>query len=82
MDYLEFIQDKHLRVAPCGLDVDELSDGLFDYQHAVVKWALKKGRKFIGAELKESYWKQAVANLQSVQHEQENNLFTSLEVNA
>ena len=25
--------------------------------------ALKKGRKFIGAELKESYWKQAVANL-------------------
>ena len=31
--------------------------------------ALKMGRKFIGAELKPSYWKQAVANLQVAERE-------------
>jgi superfamily II DNA or RNA helicase len=47
MEYQQFIKDKHIRVAPCGMDVDDIADGLFDYQHAVVRWALKKGRAAI-----------------------------------
>jgi DNA modification methylase len=31
--------------------------------------AVKMGRKFIGAELKPSYWKQAVANLKQAERE-------------
>lgn len=42
--YEEFIDTKSLKVNPCGIDVDVLPDCLFDYQKAVVKWALKKGR--------------------------------------
>ncbi|MBU6253501.1 MAG: site-specific DNA-methyltransferase [Alphaproteobacteria bacterium] len=30
--------------------------------------ALKLGRKFIGTELKESYWRQAVKNMQGIEH--------------
>lgn len=37
--------------------------------------ALQNGRKFLGAELKESYWKQANANLKSV--ESQNELFAA-----
>lgn len=40
--------------------------------------ALKSGRKFIGCELKESYWKQAVANLRAAEIKQED-LFTKHE---
>lgn len=44
MDYKDFIQNKSLKVNPCGIDAGDLPDCLFDYQKAVVKWALKKGR--------------------------------------
>jgi hypothetical protein len=37
--------------------------------------ALQEGRKFIGAELKPSYWRQAVKNLQSVANPSQQNLF-------
>ena len=36
--------------------------------------ALKMNRRFIGIELKEAYWKQAVANLKSVEREKANDL--------
>lgn len=37
--------------------------------------AVKEGRKFIGVELKQSYWKQAVANLKAAESEAERDLF-------
>jgi DNA modification methylase len=37
--------------------------------------ALEKGRRFIGAELKESYFRQAVANLQTTENAQQASLF-------
>lgn len=40
--------------------------------------AVKMGRRFIGCELKESYWKQTVANLKAAEVTQEN-LFTAAE---
>jgi superfamily II DNA or RNA helicase len=66
MEYKDFIKEKHIRVAPCGMDVDNLADGLFDYQHAVVRWALKKGRAAIfggtgtGKTFMELAWADAV----------------------
>lgn len=39
--------------------------------------AVKLGRKFIGVELKESYWKQACANLRRAESEIEGGLFTA-----
>jgi DNA modification methylase len=49
MQYAEFIETKSLKVTPCGIDALTLPDCLFDYQKAVVKWALKKGRAAIFA---------------------------------
>lgn len=37
--------------------------------------SVKMGRKFIGAELKESYWKQAVANLRAAEQKEAGYLF-------
>lgn len=48
-NYAEFIEAKSLKVLPCGIDAGSLPDCLFDYQKAVVKWALKKGRAAIFA---------------------------------
>jgi hypothetical protein len=38
------------------------------------------GRKFIGAELKESYWKQAVLNLENARAKQSESIFDFAEV--
>lgn len=40
--------------------------------------SLKMGRKFVGAELKESYWKQAAANLRSAENAEHGSLFNGL----
>jgi len=37
--------------------------------------AIRSGRKFVGAELKQSYWKQAVANLRAAEMESGRDLF-------
>lgn len=64
--YKEFISTKSLHVNPCGIDVETLPDCLFDYQAAVVKWALKKGRAAIfagtglGKTLMELAWANAI----------------------
>jgi hypothetical protein len=42
--------------------------------------ALQMGRKFIGAELKESYWKQAVLNLENARAKQSESIFDFAEV--
>jgi hypothetical protein len=45
-DYARFIDGKHATAPPTGFDVaeDDLPDSLFDWQKAVVRWALRKGR--------------------------------------
>lgn len=47
--YDEFISKKSINTPACGIDVQSLPDYIFDYQKAVVKWALKKGRSAIFA---------------------------------
>lgn len=42
--------------------------------------SLKMGRRFIGIELKESYWKQAVNNLRAVSGHKQFDLFSGLEI--
>ena len=36
---------------------------LFDFQKALIEWSVRMGRRGIGAELKESYFRQAVKNV-------------------
>ena len=42
--------------------------------------AVKMGRRFVGAELKESYWKQAVANLRAAERSETGSLFNEGEI--
>lgn len=52
MEYFDFLNEKTLRFTPSGFDVkiSELTDCLFDYQKALVAWALKKGKSAIFAD--------------------------------
>lgn len=50
MSYADFISSKLSRVPPTGLsDVSAimLAPGLFDFQDAIVRWALRRGRAAI-----------------------------------
>lgn len=49
MDYNEFLQSKVKKSQPCGFDPGELNEYLFDFQRAIVRWAIKKGRAAIFA---------------------------------
>jgi hypothetical protein len=42
--YESFIAGKAKRFIPCGFDVDSVNPQLFDFQQAIVKWGLRKGR--------------------------------------
>lgn len=46
MDYIDFLKSKQVTVTASGFDVDisELNSALFDWQKAIVKLALKKGK--------------------------------------
>lgn len=46
MDYIDFLKSKQVTVMPSGFDVEvsELNSALFDWQKAIVKLALKKGK--------------------------------------
>lgn len=49
-DYANFIKQKRNVEIPTGLlSIGELPSELFDYQHAIVSWALKRGRAAIFA---------------------------------
>lgn len=64
--YEQFLAKKAIVDAPSGIDNPRgISKSLFEWQQPIVKWALQRGmeRNFIGFELKESYYKQACANL-------------------
>jgi len=44
MDYKDFLSTKIKKAQPCGFDPGELNEHLFDFQRAIVRWAIKKGR--------------------------------------
>lgn len=51
-DYQDFLQSKRIVAEPCGFDAMDcqLSDKLFPFQRAIVKWALRRGRAAIFAD--------------------------------
>lgn len=42
--YEEFVESKNYTIEPSGFVTDEINPYLFDYQKAIVKWALRKGK--------------------------------------
>lgn len=46
MNYEEFLKSKEYSYKNTGFDIsiEELNPNMFDFQKAIVKWALKKGR--------------------------------------
>ena len=78
MSYQDFIARKLADWRPVGFKYDCAFDGQYPHQDALVRWAIRLGRAAIfadtglgkiGVELKESYYKQAVANLNAA-HDQ------------
>ena len=51
MEYKEFLAAKQKMIIDSGRDVadNEINQHLFDYQHDIVKWALKKGKSAVFA---------------------------------
>lgn len=52
MEYKQFIESKAILESPSGFEVaeDELPEQLFDFQKAIVGWAIKKGKSAIFAD--------------------------------
>lgn len=48
--YLEFLHSKEIKCTPCGFETDEINPKLFDWQTAIVRWALIKGKAAIFAD--------------------------------
>jgi hypothetical protein len=48
--YQEFLQQKSVSDVFSGFDADDLNPHLFDFQRAIVKWALRKGRCAVFAD--------------------------------
>lgn len=48
--YLKFLESKKTAHIPSGFDCGELHEKLFDFQKAIVKWSLKRGRSAIFAD--------------------------------
>jgi superfamily II DNA or RNA helicase len=46
LDYADFLEQKRIKVTATGIDVPEerINSKLFDYQHDITRWALKKGK--------------------------------------
>jgi hypothetical protein len=70
MKYQEFLEQKKIKQIISGFDVDadSLNPNLFDFQRAIVKWALKRGRAALfedtglGKTIQEASWADAVVN--------------------
>lgn len=68
-DYQKFIESKKIKPVISGFDVDadSLNPNLFDFQRAIVKWALKRGRAAIfcdtglGKTIQQLSWADEVA---------------------
>lgn len=50
MSYQDFINNKQLLFMPSGMSESDINPMLFNYQHDIVKWALKLGRAAIFAD--------------------------------
>jgi DNA modification methylase/superfamily II DNA or RNA helicase len=50
LSYQEFIESKLVLNEPAGFAPSELPDGLFDFQAAIVDWAVRRGRAAIFAD--------------------------------
>lgn len=50
MNYLEFIKSKASNFEPVGFDPESLNSALFEYQRAIVRWAVMRGRAAIFAD--------------------------------
>lgn len=52
MDYPEYLKSKILNVEKAGFDIelDQLNSNLFDFQKALVRWAIRRGRGAIFAD--------------------------------
>lgn len=48
--YFEFLHSKEIKCTPCGFETDEINPKLFDWQTAIVRWALIKGKSAIFAD--------------------------------
>lgn len=68
MEYKEFLDQKRKYDPPTGMEPNSLPECLFDFQEAIVKWALRRGRAAIfagtglGKSLMELSWARAVAD--------------------
>lgn len=67
MTYDEFLSSKEYRMEPTGFETNELNGNLFDYQRAIVKWALRIGKAALfedtglGKTIQQLSWADAVA---------------------
>lgn len=50
MTYLDFLHSKEIKYDPCGFETDEVNPKLFEWQTAIVRWALIKGKCAIFAD--------------------------------
>lgn len=50
MNYQEFLEQKRIIDRPSGHNPEGLNEALFDFQHDIVVWALKRGRAAIFAD--------------------------------
>jgi DNA modification methylase len=52
MDYMEFVKGKTAKVELAGFDIgdDAINPALFDFQRAVVRWGLRRGRAIFGCD--------------------------------
>lgn len=66
MTYEEFLKKKEMTIKPSGFITDNLNENLFDYQKAIVKWALRKGKAALfedtglGKTIQQLAWADAV----------------------
>lgn len=70
MDYEEFIRSKEMAFVPSGFDIDlsDINPVLMDFQAAIVKWSVKRGRSCIfgdtgnGKTVMEAEWAKLIAD--------------------
>jgi len=68
MDYKKFLESKKHSIGNAGFDPVYMPDMAFDFQKEIISRAVRKGRKAIGIELKDSYFKQAKLNLKHAEN--------------
>lgn len=73
MNYSQFLKEKSQVILPTGIkDIPQLNNHLFDYQHDIVTWALKRGSAALfagtglGKSLMELSWADALIKSQGI----------------